>query len=208
MVTEIERQYMWDEYAKDPRARINLGIRRRLAARGRRSPAHRADERPAHVAAGQPDPITAMRSAWATTSTWAIGTRAHADAVERRRECRLSTADPERLWLPLISNAVYGYQAVNVESQERNSTSLLNWTRRLIEVGVHQGLRPRVDRVSQAGQPSRAGVHADARTTCTWSATSPEPPRWSSSICPGSRHTHRDVRRQHLSANRTGAAAS
>ena len=45
-----------------------------------------------------------------------------------------STADPERLWLPLISNAVYGYQAVNVESQERNSTSLLNWTRRLIEV--------------------------------------------------------------------------
>jgi maltose alpha-D-glucosyltransferase/alpha-amylase len=45
-----------------------------------------------------------------------------------------SGADPERLWLPLISNAVYGYQAVNVESQERNTTSLLNWTRRLIEV--------------------------------------------------------------------------
>jgi maltose alpha-D-glucosyltransferase/alpha-amylase len=45
-----------------------------------------------------------------------------------------STADPERLWLPLISNAVYGYQAVNVESQQRNPTSLLNWTRRLIEV--------------------------------------------------------------------------
>jgi len=45
-----------------------------------------------------------------------------------------STADPERLWLPLISNAVFGYQAVNVESQERNPTSLLNWTRRLIEV--------------------------------------------------------------------------
>ena len=45
-----------------------------------------------------------------------------------------STADPERLWLPLISNAVYGYQAVNVESQQRNPTSLLNWTRGLIEV--------------------------------------------------------------------------
>jgi maltose alpha-D-glucosyltransferase/alpha-amylase len=45
-----------------------------------------------------------------------------------------STADPERLWLPLISNAVYGYQSINVESQRRNPTSLLNWTRRLIEV--------------------------------------------------------------------------
>jgi maltose alpha-D-glucosyltransferase/alpha-amylase len=45
-----------------------------------------------------------------------------------------SSADPERLWLPLISNALYGYQAVNVESQQRNPTSLLNWTRRLIEV--------------------------------------------------------------------------
>jgi maltose alpha-D-glucosyltransferase/alpha-amylase len=45
-----------------------------------------------------------------------------------------SSADPERLWRPLISNAVFGYQAVNVESQERNATSLLNWTRRIIEV--------------------------------------------------------------------------
>jgi maltose alpha-D-glucosyltransferase/alpha-amylase len=45
-----------------------------------------------------------------------------------------STVDPEGLWLPLISNALYGYQAVNVDSQTRNATSLLNWTRRLIEV--------------------------------------------------------------------------
>src|SRR4029434_6026206 len=45
-----------------------------------------------------------------------------------------STTDPERLILPLISDPVFGYQAVNVESQHRNPTSLLNWTRRLIEV--------------------------------------------------------------------------
>jgi maltose alpha-D-glucosyltransferase/alpha-amylase len=45
-----------------------------------------------------------------------------------------STADPERLWLPVISNALYGYQAVNVESQQRSPTSLLHWTRRLIQV--------------------------------------------------------------------------
>jgi maltose alpha-D-glucosyltransferase/alpha-amylase len=67
-----------------------------------------------------------------------------------------SAADPERLWLPLISNALYGYQAVNVESQTRNSTSLLNWTRRLIEIrrstavfgrGSIQVLRPANHRV-------------------------------------------------------------
>jgi maltose alpha-D-glucosyltransferase/alpha-amylase len=45
-----------------------------------------------------------------------------------------STADPERLWLPLVSNPVYGYQAVNVEAQQRNPSSLLNWMRRLIQV--------------------------------------------------------------------------
>ena len=57
-----------------------------------------------------------------------------------------SAADPERLWLPVISNALYGYQAVNVESQQRNPTSLLNWTRRLIEIRRSTtGLRPRFD---------------------------------------------------------------
>jgi maltose alpha-D-glucosyltransferase/alpha-amylase len=45
-----------------------------------------------------------------------------------------SSADPERLYQPLISNPVYGYQAVNVESQRRQDSSLLNWTRRLIDV--------------------------------------------------------------------------
>ena len=45
-----------------------------------------------------------------------------------------STADPEQLYQPLISNPVYGYQAVNVESQRRQENSLLNWTRRILEV--------------------------------------------------------------------------
>jgi maltose alpha-D-glucosyltransferase/alpha-amylase len=68
--------------------------------------------------------------AWATTSISAIGTASGRGGLN----AGFSTADPERLWLPVVSNALYGYQAVNVESQERNSTSLLNWTRRLIEV--------------------------------------------------------------------------
>jgi maltose alpha-D-glucosyltransferase/alpha-amylase len=67
-----------------------------------------------------------------------------------------STADPERLYHPIISNPIYGYQAVNVESQRRNEHSLLNWTRRLIQVrrstsvfgrGTIEFLRPANHRV-------------------------------------------------------------
>jgi maltose alpha-D-glucosyltransferase / alpha-amylase len=136
MVTEIERQYMWDEYAKDPRARINLGIRRRLA------PLVEGDRRRIELMSGllmslPGSPILYYgdeigmgdnvylgdRNGVRTPMQWNGGVNAG-----------FSTADPERLWLPPVSNAVYGFQSVNVESQERNATSLLNWTRRLIEV--------------------------------------------------------------------------
>ena len=136
MVSDIERQYMWDEYAKDPRARINLGIRRRLA------PLMDGDRRRIELMSGlllsmPGSPIIYYgdeigmgdnvylgdRNGVRTPMQWHSGVNAG-----------FSTADPERLWLPLISNAVYGYQAINVESQERNATSLLHWIRRLIEV--------------------------------------------------------------------------
>jgi maltose alpha-D-glucosyltransferase / alpha-amylase len=136
MVTDVERQYMWDEYAQDPRARINLGIRRRLAT------LMDGDRRRIELMSGlllslPGSPILYYgdeigmgdnvylgdRNSVRTPMQWNSGVNAG-----------FSTADPERLWLPLISNAVYGYQAVNVASQERNPTSLLNWTRRLIGV--------------------------------------------------------------------------
>jgi maltose alpha-D-glucosyltransferase/alpha-amylase len=136
MVTDVERQYMWDEYAQDPRARINLGIRRRLAT------LMDGDRRRIELMSGllmslPGSPILYYgdeigmgdnvylgdRNSVRTPMQWNSGLNAG-----------FSTADPERLWLPLISNAVYGYQAVNVASQERNPTSLLHWTRRLIEV--------------------------------------------------------------------------
>jgi maltose alpha-D-glucosyltransferase / alpha-amylase len=136
MVTDIERQFMWDEYAQDPRARINLGIRRRLA------PLMDGDRRRIELMTGlllslPGSPILYYgdeigmgdnvylgdRNGVRTPMQWTGGINAG-----------FSTADPERLWLPLISNAVYGYQAINVESQERNKTSLLNWTRRIIDV--------------------------------------------------------------------------
>jgi len=158
MVTEIERQYMWDEYAKDPRARINLGIRRRLA------PLMEGDRRRIQLMSsllmslpGSPimyygDEIgmgdnmyLGDRNSVRTPMQWTSGVNAG-----------FSNADPERLWLPLVSNALYGFQAVNVESQQRNPTSLLNWTRRLIEVrrstrvfgrGTIQFLKPANHRV-------------------------------------------------------------
>jgi maltose alpha-D-glucosyltransferase/alpha-amylase len=136
MVSDVERQYMWDEYAKDPQARINLGIRRRLAT------LMDGDRRRIELMSGllmslPGSPILYYgdeigmgdnvylgdRNSVRTPMQWSGGVNAG-----------FSTADPERLWLPLISNAVYGYQAVNVESQQRNPTSLLNWTRRLIEL--------------------------------------------------------------------------
>jgi maltose alpha-D-glucosyltransferase / alpha-amylase len=136
MVTDLERQYMWDEYAKDPRARINLGIRRRLAT------LLDGDRRRIELMIGllmslPGSPILYYgdeigmgdnvylgdRNSVRTPMQWSSGVNAG-----------FSTADPERLWLPLVSNAVFGYQAVNVESQQRNATSLLHWMRRLIEV--------------------------------------------------------------------------
>jgi maltose alpha-D-glucosyltransferase/alpha-amylase len=136
MVSEIERQYMWDEYAGDPRARINLGIRRRLA------PLLEGDRRRIELMSsllmslpgspivyygdeiGMGDNVhLGDRNSVRTPMQWTDGVNAG-----------FSSADAERLWLPLISNAVYGYQAVNVEAQQRSPSSLLNWTRRLIEV--------------------------------------------------------------------------
>jgi maltose alpha-D-glucosyltransferase / alpha-amylase len=136
MVTEIERQYMWDEYAKEPRARINLGIRRRLAT------LMEGDRRRIELLSGllmslPGSPIMYYgdeigmgdnvylgdRNSVRTPMQWSGGVNAG-----------FSTADPERLWLPLVSNSLYGYQAINVESQQRNPSSLLHWTRRLIEV--------------------------------------------------------------------------
>ena len=136
MVTEIERQYMWDEYAKDPRARINLGIRRRLA------PLVDGDRRRIELMSGllmslPGSPILYYGDEIGMGDNVYLGDRNSVRTPmqwDGSLNAGFSGADPERLWLPLISNAVYGYQAVNVASQERNSTSLLNWTRRLIEV--------------------------------------------------------------------------
>jgi maltose alpha-D-glucosyltransferase/alpha-amylase len=136
MVTDVERDYMYFEYAKDPRMRINLGIRRRLAPlvdNGRRqiemltslllsmpgTPVlYYGDE------IGMGDNIyLGDRNGVRTPMQWSID-----------RNAGFSRADWARLYSPVIMDPVYGYQAVNVEAQTRVATSLLNWTKRLIAV--------------------------------------------------------------------------
>jgi maltose alpha-D-glucosyltransferase/alpha-amylase len=136
MVTEQEREYMWDEYAKDPNARINLGIRRRLA------PLMEGDRRRIELMTGlllalPGSPILYYGDEIGMGDNVYLGDR---NGVRTPMQWNgsvnagFSSAAPERLWLPLITDSVYGYGAVNVESQEQSSTSLLNWTRQLIEV--------------------------------------------------------------------------
>jgi maltose alpha-D-glucosyltransferase/alpha-amylase len=136
MVTDAERDYMYQEYARDPVARINLGIRRRL------SPLLDGDRRRVELMnalllslpgspvlyygdeIGMGDNVylgdrNGVRTPMQWTGGWNGG---------------FSTADPERLYQPLISNPVYGYQAINVESQRRQENSLLSWMKRILLV--------------------------------------------------------------------------
>jgi maltose alpha-D-glucosyltransferase / alpha-amylase len=134
MVTDIERDYMYDEYATDKTMRINLGIRRRLA------PMMENDRRRIELLNGllmsmPGTPIVYYgdeigmgdniylgdRNGVRTPMQWNGGTNAG-----------FSFADPERLYSPVVSNSVYGYQAVNVDAQKRSNHSLLSWMKALV----------------------------------------------------------------------------
>jgi maltose alpha-D-glucosyltransferase/alpha-amylase len=136
MVTEAERDYMYQEYARDPVARLNLGIRRRLA------PLLEGDRRRIELMNGllmslPGAPIVYYGDEIGMGDNIYLGDR---NGVRTPMQWNggwnagFSSADPERLVQPLISNPLFGYQAVNVESQERGQHSLLNWMRRLIAV--------------------------------------------------------------------------
>ncbi|MBU9888465.1 MAG: maltose alpha-D-glucosyltransferase [Candidatus Omnitrophica bacterium] len=141
MVTQEERDYMYKEYAADPKARLNLGIRRRLAPlmnNGRRqmellnsllfslpgTPViYYGDE------IGMGDNIhLGDRNGVRTPMQW-----------NGNRNAGFSTVTPEKLYEPVITDPVYGYQAVNVEAQSMTQSSFLNWTKRMIR--VRKGLK-------------------------------------------------------------------
>jgi len=135
MVTDIERDYMYDEYAVDKAMRINLGIRRRLA------PMMENDRRRVELLTGlllsmPGTPILYYGDEIGMGDNVYLGDR---NGVRTPMQWNggwnagFSAADPERLYSPLISNPVYGYQAINVDSQRRSAHSLLSWTKSVIQ---------------------------------------------------------------------------
>ena len=134
MVTDEERDYMWSEYAKDPRMKANIGIRRRLA------PLLEDDRNSLELFTalllslpGSPviyygDEIGMGDNIW-------LGDR---DSVSTPmqwtpdRNSGFSNCDPGRLYLPVVMDPVHGYQVKNVEAQITSTTSFLHWTRRMI----------------------------------------------------------------------------
>ncbi|MDR9438502.1 MAG: maltose alpha-D-glucosyltransferase [Halomonas sp.] len=136
MVTDKERDYLWNHYATDRRARINLGIRRRLAPLLERD--RRRIELLNSLLLSMPGtPVLYYGDEIGMGDNIYLGDR---DGVRTPmqwsvdRNGGFSRADPARLVLPPIMDPLYGYQAVNVETQVRDSHSLLNNMRRLLSV--------------------------------------------------------------------------
>ncbi|MBV9757467.1 MAG: maltose alpha-D-glucosyltransferase [Alphaproteobacteria bacterium] len=136
MVTDGERDYLWEHYAADRRARLNLGIRRRLAT------LLEGDRRRIELMNGlllsmPGTPVIYYGDEIGMGDNIHLGDR---DGVRTPmqwspdRNGGFSRADPANLVLPPIMDPIYGYEAVNVEAQARNAHSLLNWTRRMLAV--------------------------------------------------------------------------
>ena len=134
MVTDRERDYMYDIYATDPRTRVNLGIRRRLAPLMDNDRA-KIELLNSLMLAMPGSPIIYYGDEIGMGDNIYLGDRNGVRTPMQwspDRNAGFSSADPQRLYLPLIMDAVYGYEAVNVEAQGRHASSLLNWMRRLI----------------------------------------------------------------------------
>ncbi len=134
MVTDEERDYMYRAYADDPRARINLGIRRRLA------PLQKNNRNKIELLNGllmslPGTPIIYYGDEIGMGDNIYLGDR---DGVRTPmqwsadRNAGFSAANPQQLFLPVIIDPEYRYESINVATQQNNPSSLLVWTRRLI----------------------------------------------------------------------------
>lgn len=136
MVTSKERDYMYSTYAADPRARINLGIRRRLAPL-MDNDMDRIKLMNSLLLSMRGSPIVYYGDEIGMGDNVFIGDRNGVRTPMQwspDRNAGFSRADPQRLYLPPIMDAIYGYEAVNVEAQLREPSSLLNWMRRMLAV--------------------------------------------------------------------------
>ena len=158
MVTDEERDYMYSEYAKDPRMKLNLGIRRRLAPlldNGR----DEIELMHAILFSLPGAPVLYYGDEIGMGDNVYLGDR---DGVRTPmqwtgdRNGGFSRADFAQLYLPPLMDPVYGFQAVNVEAELRTPTSLLRWLHRFIALrkehpvfglGTYEPLRPENPRV-------------------------------------------------------------
>jgi maltose alpha-D-glucosyltransferase/alpha-amylase len=134
MVTDEERDYMYRVYATDPHARINLGIRRRLApllANNRR----KIELLNTLLLSMPGTPIIYYGDEIGMGDNFYLGDR-HGCRTPMQwspdRNAGFSRANPQQLYLPVTIDPEYHYEAVNVENQQKNLSSLLWWTRRVI----------------------------------------------------------------------------
>lgn len=134
MVTDEERDYMYRTYASDPRARINLGIRRRLAPLMENN--RRKIELMNILLLSLPGtPIIYYGDEIGMGDNYFLGDRNGVRTPMQwnpDRNAGFSKASPQQLFMPVIIEAEYHYESINVENQERNPSSLLWWMRRTI----------------------------------------------------------------------------
>ncbi len=136
MVTSKERDYMYTTYASDLKARINLGIRRRLAPL-MENDLDRIKLMNSLLLSMPGSPILYYGDEIGMGDNFFIGDRNGVRTPMQwspDRNAGFSRADPQRLYLPPIMDAVYGYQSTNVEAQSRDPSSLLSWTKRMLAV--------------------------------------------------------------------------
>jgi len=136
MVTDEERDYMYRTYARDPRARINVGIRRRLAPL-LDNDVDKIKLLTSLLLSMPGSPILYYGDEIGMGDNIYLGDRNSVRTPMQwspDRNAGFSRADPQQLYLPPIMDPIYGYESVNVEAQSRDVSSLLNWMRRVISV--------------------------------------------------------------------------
>ena len=134
MVTDDERDYMYLAYSADPRMRINVGIRRRLAPlvdNNRR----RIELLNSLLLSFPGTPILYYGDELGMGDNIYLGDRNGVRTPMQwnsDRNAGFSKCDPARLYFPVVMDPIYGYQAINVEAQLSDQSSLLHWTRNMI----------------------------------------------------------------------------
>ena len=134
MVTDEERDYMYQSYASDPRMRINVGIRRRLAPLMENS-RRRIELLNSLLLSFPGTPVIYYGDEIGMGDNIYLGDRNGVRTPMQwtgDRNGGFSRCDPARLYAPLVMDPIYGYQSLNVEAQEGSPSSLLNWMKRMI----------------------------------------------------------------------------